>query len=124
MKAVVLRSYGSPGQLRITDVDTPVPAADEVLVRVRATSVNPYDWHHVRGEPVVARLMSPTLGLRRPKITVPGCDIAGQVESTGPGVPEFKPGDEVFALLIEGGFAEYACVPASLLARMPASLSF
>ena len=79
MKAVVVRSYGSPGQLRITDVDTPVPAADEVLVRVRATSVNPYDWHHVRGEPYVARLMPGSLGLRGPKIGILGCDMAGQV---------------------------------------------
>ena len=124
MKAVVMGSYGPPGKLKLTDVAKPVPGDGEALVRVRATSVNPYDWHHVRGEPVVARLMAPTLGLRRPKITVPGCDVAGQVEATGPGVPEFGPGDEVFALLVEGGFAEYACVPAAALARKPASLSF
>ena len=86
MKAVVMGSYGPPGKLKLTDVAKPVPGDGEALVRVRATSVNPYDWHHVRGEPVVARLMAPTLGLRRPKITVPGCHVAGQVEATVPGV--------------------------------------
>ena len=124
MKAMVMRSYGPPGKLQLTDVANKAPGDGEVLVRIRATSVNPYDWHHLRGEPVVARLMSPTLGLRRPKITVPGCDIAGQVEATGPGVREFTPGDEVFALLVEGGFAEYACVPVASAARKPAGVSF
>ncbi len=62
MKAFVLRSYGSSGHLDHTAVDTPVPAAGEVLVRVRAASVNPYDWHHMRGEPRIARLMAGTLG--------------------------------------------------------------
>ena len=99
MKAVVVRSYGSPGQLRITDVDTPVPAADEVLVRVRATSVNPYDWHHACGEPYVARLMPGSLGLRGPKIGILGCDMAGQVEAVGADVTGLRPGDDVYALL-------------------------
>jgi NADPH:quinone reductase-like Zn-dependent oxidoreductase len=102
-----------------------VPAAGEVLVRVRATSVNPYDWHHLRGEPYVARLMPGTLGLRRPKIDVLGCDMAGQVEAVGPDVTGFQPGDDVFALLERGGgFAEYVAVPAHLLARKPANLSY
>ena len=65
MKAFVLRSYGSPDVLELTDLDTPVPGPGEVLVRVRATSVQPYDWHHMRGEPYVARLMGGTLGPRR-----------------------------------------------------------
>lgn len=123
MKAYVLRSYGSAGQLDLTAVDTPVPAADEVLVRVRATSVNPYDWHHMRGEPRIARLMPGTVGLRDPKLRVLGCDMAGQVEAAGADVTEFSPGDNVFALLEGGGFAEYACVPERLLARMPSNLS-
>jgi NADPH:quinone reductase-like Zn-dependent oxidoreductase len=124
MKAFVLRSYGSPDQLDLTAVDTPVPAADEVLVRVRATSVNPYDWHHMRGEPRVARVMPGTLGLRAPKLRVLGCDMAGQVEAVGPDVTEFQPGDDVFALLEQGGFAEYARVPVRLLARKPGNLSY
>jgi NADPH:quinone reductase-like Zn-dependent oxidoreductase len=124
MKAFVLRSYGSPDQLDFTTVDTPVPAAGEVLVRVRATSVNPYDWHHIRGEPRVARLMPGTLGLRTPKLRVLGCDMAGQVEAAGAGVTALRPGDDVFALLAQGGFAEYACVPEHLLARKPGNLSY
>lgn len=124
MKAVVLRSYGSVGQLRVTDIGKPVPADDEVLVRVRATSVNPYDWHHITGEPYIARLLPGTLGVRAPKISIPGCDMAGRVEAVGAGVREFRPGDDVFALLREGGFAEYVSVPQALLARMPRNLSY
>jgi NADPH:quinone reductase-like Zn-dependent oxidoreductase len=124
MKAVVLRSYGSPSQLRITDVDMPVPAAAEVLVRVRATSVNPYDWHHVSGEPYVARLMPGSLGLRGPKIGILGGDMAGQVEAVGADVTEFRPGDDVYALLTGGGFAEYVSVKQDLLAPKPTNLSY
>jgi len=125
MKAFVLRSYGPPDHLELADVDIPAPASDEVLVRVRATSVNPYDWHHMRGEPYIARIMPSTLGLRAPKFAILGCDVAGQVESVGKDVTEFRPGDDVFALLEQGGgFAEYACVPARLLARKPENLSF
>jgi NADPH:quinone reductase-like Zn-dependent oxidoreductase len=105
-------------------VDTPVPAADEVLVRVRATSVNPYDWHHMRGEPRVARMMPGTLGLRAPKLRILGGDMAGQVEAVGEDVTEFRPGDDVFALLEQGGFAEYVSVPERLLARKPGNLSY
>jgi NADPH:quinone reductase-like Zn-dependent oxidoreductase len=123
MKAYTLRSYGSPDQLDVTDVDTPVPAPGEVLVRVRATSANPYDWHHMRGEPRLARLVPGTLGLRAPKIHILGCDMAGEVEAVGSGVTEFRPGDGVFALLEQGGFAEYVCVPEHLLARKPGNLS-
>ena len=124
MKAYVLRSYGSSEQLELTDVDTPVPAAEEVLVRVRATSVNPYDWHHMRGEPRIARMMPGTLGLRAPKLRILGCDMAGQVEAVGQDVTEFRPGDEVFALLQQGGFAEYVSVPERLLTRKPGNLSY
>ncbi len=124
MKACVLRSYGSPDHLDLTAVDTPVPAAGEVLVRVRATSVNPYDWHHMRGEPRIARMMPGTLGLRAPKFRILGCDMAGQVEAVGADVTEFRPGDDVFALLEHGGgFAEYVSVPERLLARKPGNLS-
>ncbi|MFC6085644.1 NAD(P)-dependent alcohol dehydrogenase [Sphaerisporangium aureirubrum] len=123
MKAFVLRSYGSPDVLELTDIDKPVPGDTEVLVRVRATSVNPYDWHHMRGEPRVARLMG-GLGQRRPKFAVLGTDVAGEVEAVGRDVTRFRPGDEVFALVHQGGFAEYACVRESELAPKPKNLSF
>ncbi|MGI5149784.1 NAD(P)-dependent alcohol dehydrogenase [Plantactinospora sp. CA-294935] len=124
MKAAVLRSYGPPDALELTDVQRPAPGDDEVLVRVRATSVNPYDWHHIRGEPLVARLMPDGPGLRGPSIGIPGCDMAGQVESVGRNVTEFRPGDDVYALLPEGGFGEYVCVREDLLAAKPANLSY
>jgi NADPH:quinone reductase-like Zn-dependent oxidoreductase len=124
MKAFALRSYGPPDHLGLTDLGTPVPAAGEVLVRVRATSVTPCDWHHMRGEPRIARLMPGTLGLRAPKLRILGCDMAGQVEAVGQDVTEFRPGDEVLALLEQGGgFAEYVSVPERLLARKPGNLS-
>jgi NADPH:quinone reductase-like Zn-dependent oxidoreductase len=124
MKTFVLRSYGSSDMLDLTDVDKPVPADGEVLVRVHATSVNPYDWHHMRGEPYVARLMPGTLALRSPKLRILGCDVAGQVEAVGPGVTGFRPGDDVFALIQQGGFAEYVSVPAAQLAPKPANLTY
>jgi NADPH:quinone reductase-like Zn-dependent oxidoreductase len=124
MKAFVLRSYGSPDSLEPAEIDRPVPAADEVLVRVHATSVNPYDWHHLRGEPRIARLMAPTMGMRGPNVRVLGCDMAGEVEAVGAGVTRFRPGDDVFALLEGGGFAEYVSVREELLAPKPANLSY
>jgi len=124
MKAFVLRSYGSPDYLELTDVDEPVPGDDEVLVRVGATSVNPYDWHQMRGQPYVARLMPGGMGLRGPKLSILGCDLAGRVEAAGQNVTGFGPGDEVFALLPQGCFAEYVSVPQSLLAYKPKNLSY
>jgi NADPH:quinone reductase-like Zn-dependent oxidoreductase len=124
MKAYVLSSFGSPDQLRLTEVDTPAPGDGEVLVRVHATSVNPYDWHGMRGEPRVSRLMPGGPGLRTPRLRIPGCDMAGRVEAVGRGVTTFRPGDDVYALLDQGGFAEYVSVPEGLLARMPGNLSY
>ncbi|MBE1501686.1 NADPH:quinone reductase-like Zn-dependent oxidoreductase [Amycolatopsis lexingtonensis] len=120
MKALVQRVYGPPDSLTWEDVPDPVPAEGEVLVRVRATSVNPYDWHFLRGEPYVARLMTGGFGLRRPPAGVLGCDLAGRVETAG---TRFAPGDDVYALLPRGAHAEYVCVPEDLLAPMPANLS-
>jgi NADPH:quinone reductase-like Zn-dependent oxidoreductase len=122
MQAFVMPSYGSPDLGRHADVDRPVPAAGEALVRVRATSINPYDWHFLRGEPRAARLM-PGMGLRRPRYPVLGCDMAGTVEAVGDGVTRFGPGDDVYALLPSGGFAEYVTVAERLLAAKPANLS-
>lgn len=125
MKAYILRSYGPPDALQLTDVPMPIPGPGEVLVRVRATSVQPWDWHFLRGEPYVARVMPGGPGLRRPRITILGADVAGRVEAAGPGATEFQPGDEVFGMLPEGGgFAEYVCVPERDLAPKPATLSF
>jgi NADPH:quinone reductase-like Zn-dependent oxidoreductase len=124
MKAFVLRSYGSPDVLDLTDIDKPVPGDDEVLVRVRATSVQPYDWHFMRGEPYVSRLMSGGLGLRKSRIDILGADMAGQVEAVGKDVTEFRPGDEVFAMPKQGGFAEYVCVREGELAPKPKNLSY
>lgn len=111
-------------RLRTAEVDTPVPAAGEVLVKVLAASVNAADWHVMRGKPLFSRA---TLGLLRPKHKILGVDIAGQVEAAGSGVTRFKPGDEVYANLLDhgyGGFAEYASVPVTVAAPKPASLSF
>jgi NADPH:quinone reductase-like Zn-dependent oxidoreductase len=123
MKAFVMRSYGRPEELAFTSMDKPAPADGEVLVRVRATSVNPYDWHHIIGEPYIARLL-PGTGLRGPAFTVLGCDMAGTVEAVGGNVTAFRPGDDVYGLLRCGGFAEYVSVPEALLARKPGNLSF
>lgn len=124
MKAFVMRTYGSPDLLTLTDLDQPVPGEGEVLVRVRATSVNPYDWHHLRGEPRMARLMGGSLKLRGPQHPVLGADVAGEVEAVGAGVTAYRPGDKVYALVAGGGFGEYICVPAADVAPMPRNLSF
>jgi NADPH:quinone reductase-like Zn-dependent oxidoreductase len=121
MKALVLHAYGPPDRLTFEDVADPIPAPGEVLVRVHATSVNPYDWHHMRGEPRIARLMPG--GPRRPHAAILGCDLAGRVESVGKRVTAFRPGDDVYALLPHGAYAEYVTVPEDLLAPKPANLS-
>lgn len=119
MKAVVCRVYGPPDVLTCEAVDRPVPADDEVLIRVRAAAVNPLDKTY-RGTPYVFR---PLFGLRKPRSTRPGRDVAGQVEAVGRSVTRFKPGDEVFGVCL-GAFAEYACAAESRLARKPAGVSF
>jgi NADPH:quinone reductase-like Zn-dependent oxidoreductase len=125
MKAIVYHQYGSPDDvLELIDIDQPVVNDNEVLVRVRAASVNPADWHLVRGKPYIARLQ---LGLRKPKDTVPGCDVAGQVEAVGKNVSAFQPGDEVFASSFahgHGSLAEYVRISDELLTLKPANLSF
>ncbi|GAA1981207.1 NAD(P)-dependent alcohol dehydrogenase [Catenulispora subtropica] len=123
MRAFTRHRFGDPGVLELVDSETPTPAEGEVLVRVHATSVNPYDWHHLRGEPMLARLVPGGLGLTRPRLRRLGCDLAGRVEAVGDGVTRFAPGDDVYALLEEGGFAEYACVPQDQLVPMPRNLT-
>lgn len=124
MKAFVVRKYGSLADLELTDIDTPAPGDREVLVKVRATSVQPYDWHHIKGEPYVSRLMPGTLGLRRPKLRILGADVAGQVSVVGKDVTAFRPGDEVFAMPKQGGFGEYVCIRDDELAPKPKNMSF
>jgi len=120
MKAIVYTRYGPPDVLQFKEVPTPAPADGEVLIKVRATSVNPLDWHFMRGEPWLIRLM---LGLRKPKDTRLGVDVSGQIEAVGGNVTQFKPGDEVFGVG-RGAWAEFVCAREDQLALKPAGLSF
>ncbi|MFD8265124.1 NAD(P)-dependent alcohol dehydrogenase [Streptomyces althioticus] len=122
MKAIVQDRFGPPDTLRLTDVDRPEPAAGQVLVRVRAAAVNPYDWHMLRGDPYAARLLG-GVGLTRPKQRVAGIDVAGEVTAVGAGVSGLSPGDEVLGFC-PGAFAEYAVTTPDLLARKPENLTF
>ena len=124
MKAFISEKYGPPETLGMAEVEKPAPEAGEVLVKVQAISVNPADWHSMRGKPLFSRA---TLGLVRPKHKILGVDIAGQVEAIGGGVTRFKPGNEVYADLLDhgyGGFAEYVSAPADVISLKPANLSF
>jgi NADPH:quinone reductase-like Zn-dependent oxidoreductase len=124
MKAILYHEYGSPDVLELKDIDKPVVEDNEVLVRVHAASVNRLDWHLMRGSPYIARLQA---GLRKPKDSVLGADVAGQVEAVGKHVTKFQPGDEVFGSLFGhgfGAFAEYVSVSDDLLELKPANLSF
>lgn len=120
MRAVVYDRYGPPDVLRVDDVQAPVPTANQVLVRVAATSVNLSDWECLRGTPLYARIG----GLRSPARRTLGSDIAGWVEAVGSGVTRFRPGDEVYGEIRMGGFAEYAVASESALARKPTKLTF
>ena len=117
MQAIVRDQYGLDA-LELQEVEQPELAADGVLVRVRAASVNPVDWYEVTGAPWIAR---PMMGLRRPKSRLTGRDFAGTVEAVGKDVTDVQPGDDVFGGK-SGAFAEYVCV--SEVARKPANLTF
>ena len=122
MKAIVQERFGPPDTLRLADTDRPAVAADQVLVRVHAAALNPYDWHMLRGDPFVARLMG-GVGLARPKCRVAGIDAAGEVEAVGTGVSGLRPGDKVLGFC-PGSFAEYGRTTADLLVPKPAGLTF
>ena len=94
MKAIVYCDYGPPEVLKLETIAKPAPDDDQILIKVRAASVNPFEWHFMRGTPYVGRAMG--MGLRKPKVTRLGVDMAGQVEAVGRNVTQFKPGDEVF----------------------------
>jgi NADPH:quinone reductase-like Zn-dependent oxidoreductase len=120
VKAAVCTRYGPPDVIEIRDIEKPVPGDDEVLVGIRAASLNTIDWRLTRGTPRFMRLI---VGLRRPKSSHMGRDMAGRVESVGRNVTRFKPGDEVFGIC-RGAFAEFACAPQTKLAIKPAGVSF
>jgi NADPH:quinone reductase-like Zn-dependent oxidoreductase len=125
MKAIVYTEYGSPDVLQLKEVEKPVPAEDEVLVQVHASSVNAADWRMMRADPFLVRLYA---GLLKPKkFHTLGADIAGRVEAVGKNVRQFKAGDEVFGDVSStgfGGFAEYKCARESELILKPTNLSF
>lgn len=121
MKAIVYHDYGSPDVLRCEEIEKPRPGDNEVLIKVRAASVNPFDWRLMRGRPLFIRPMIG--GLRKPKETRTGRDAAGQVETVGRNVTHFKPGDEVFGAC-PGAFAEYVCAAEDRLVLKPANISF
>ena len=125
MKAIVYQNFGSFDILRCEEIDKPTPGDNEVLIKVRAASVNPLDWKLLKGGPFIVRLL---LGLGKPKIKRPGVDVAGQVEAVGRNVTQVKVADEVFGTC-RGAFAEYATsqsVPGmkSVLVRKPANVTF
>ena len=120
MKAVVIRRYGAPEALAVGEVGDPAPAAGQVVVRVLASSVNPVDWHRIRGRPLLLRVSE---GVRRPKEGQVGADLAGIVEAVSPDVSRWKAGDEVFGFG-SGAFAERVAVSAAGVARKPAGVGF
>lgn len=120
MKALLYTRFGPPEVLQLMEVEKPIPKEDEVLVRVHAASVNPFDGYHVAGKPFMVRYSA---GLFSPKHTIPGADIAGKVESVGAHVTQFRPGDEVFGDISFGGFGEYVCAHEKMLTLRPSQVT-
>ena len=122
MKAAVRHEYGPPAVVGFEEIPTPTPGDDEVLVQVRAVSVNSSDWEFLTGSPLYVRMW----GLLKPKHKILGSDIAGRVEAVGKNVKRFQSGDDVFGDIIErwGGFAEYVCAPEKALMLKPPSMTF
>jgi len=120
MKAIVYHHYGPPDVLQYQELEKPTPADDQVLIQVHASSVNPYDWHFIRGTPSFVRLFT---GIRAPKSSRLGADVAGVVEAAGRNVTSFKSGDAIFGTAA-GSFAEYGCAPESSLALKPPNLTW
>ena len=122
MKAIVYTKYGGPGVLQIKEVEKPFPKDDEVLIKVHAVSINDWDLGLLHGD-FINRILN---GIRKPKRTILGSDIAGRIEAVGKNISKFKIGDEVYGDLSGrwGGFAEYVCAPEKALALKPAAMSF
>lgn len=124
MKAMVYTQYGSPDVLELQEVAQPVPKDGEVLVKIHAAAANYADWALLNGKPFLVRA---EYGLFKPKNTILGADIAGQVAAVGRNVKQFQPGEQVFGDISGcgwGGFAEYAAVPEKFLALKPAHVSY
>ena len=122
MRAIVFDRYGPPEVLALKNVDKPIVKDSEVLVRIVVGGANPADWRMMRGHPYLVRIPR---GLRRPPgVKILGSDMAGQVESVGKDVTQFHPGDEVYAEVDSGGFAEYVSVHEDLLSLKPTNLTF
>ncbi len=124
MKAMVYEKYGPPEVLQLKEIEKPTPKEDEALIKVQATSVNWGDWHNLKADPFLVRLMA---GLRKPKNQILGFDVAGQVEAVGGSVKQFQPGDEVFGDIYAcggGAFAEYVAVPENAVVLKPANITF
>ena len=121
MKALAQDRYGTADVMRFRDVERPDPGEGEVLVRVVAAGMDRGAWHFMTGEPYLMRLLG--FGLRAPSVAVPGTNFAGVVETVGPGVSAFEPGDEVYGAT-RGTFAEYAVAPIGKMAPKPSGLSF
>ena len=120
MKAIVYHNYGPPDVLELEEIDRPIPADNEILIKVLAASLNPLDWHFMRGVPYAVRIQA---GLRKPKNPRLGTDVAGLVEAVGSSITQFKSGDEVFGVC-KGAFAEYACAFESALVLKPENVTF
>jgi NADPH:quinone reductase-like Zn-dependent oxidoreductase len=122
VKAIVQERFGPPDVLQLADTDPPGVGSGEVLVRVHAAALNPYDWHIMRGDPLIARLMG-EVGLTKPKARVAGIDAAGRVEAAGANVRGLQRGDEVLGFC-QGAFAQYARAEADKVVPKPVSLTF
>ncbi len=120
MRAIIYRRCGPPDVLEYEELDRPIPASGEVLIQVRAASVNPYDWHFLRGTPSFIPSVYRTVTPKSPYL---GADVAGVTVAVGPGVTRFKPGDAVFGVC-KGAFAEFACGKETELVPKPERLSF
>lgn len=124
MKAIVYEKYGTPDELKLKEVEKPIPKDDEVLIKVHASSINSWDWDRLTGKPYLYRLIS---GLFKPKLKILGADISGIVEAVGKDVTQFKPGDEVYGDTSAGnwgGFAEYVCANEKALITKPPTMTF
>ena len=125
MKAIVYTKYGSPDVLQLKEVEKPTPKENELLVKIRAASVNAADWHLLRADPFLVRIMGN--GFLKPKNTILGADIAGRVEAVGRNVKQFRAGDEVFGDISAsgwGGFADYVSVPENAVVSKPTNMTF
>ncbi|MCB0705348.1 MAG: NAD(P)-dependent alcohol dehydrogenase [Saprospiraceae bacterium] len=124
MKAILCLKYASAKALQVQEIPKPEPGAGSVLVKVRATAINDFDWSLIRGKPLLYRLL---FGLRKPKTPIPGIEFSGTVEAIGTGVSSFSVGDAVYGDISGfgwGTFAEYCCVPEESILPMPDNMSF